>query len=205
MYNNINMKKIFAIVLIVTFTVGQVVLADSFQKLKDKLNQKGCFYFEFINLIESDIFDQVDTTYGNAFFASNGMYNIKMGDEQYLYNLKKTYEYSQSNNQVVIENPDSSNLEEMIFLTKLDKYYKTYIIKPDQKYRLLKKSDIKGDYPDSMIVMIDREKVKLKQIDYFDVNNELNRIIFIKQRYHMKCDDNTFEPQFPDSVERVKL
>ncbi|NOY88641.1 MAG: hypothetical protein GXO93_04515 [FCB group bacterium] len=205
MYNNIDMKKIFVIVIIIIFTIGQVVLADSFQKLKDKLNRKGCFYFEFINLIESDIFDQVDTTYGSAFFASDGRYNIKMGDEQYLYDLKKTYEYSRSNNQVIIEDPDSSGLDEMIFLTKLDKIYKTFIIKSNKKYRLLKKSDISGDYPDSMIVIIDKEKVKLKQIDYFDVNDELNKIIFLKQKYNLPCDHNLFEPQFPDSVERVKL
>ncbi|HKK20265.1 MAG TPA: hypothetical protein VJ983_02250, partial [candidate division Zixibacteria bacterium] len=87
----------------------------------------------------------------------------------------------------------------------LDDLYKTYVLKPDQSYRLVKKGDAEGDFPDSMTVTIDSDKLLLKKIEYFDVNDELNTITLIKQDYHAVCKQELFEPNFPDSVERVRL
>lgn len=167
------MKKILTVTIALGVGLCGTVTGDSFDEIKTLLSRKGCRLLEFISIIESDIFELVDSTYGRAYLASDGRYNINVGDEQYLYDLKNLYSYLVSNNQVLIEKAEKAANEEVAFITKLDEIYETFIIKADEEYRLVKKPEIAGDYRDTLIVVIDHKKLELKQIEYFDVNDFL--------------------------------
>jgi outer membrane lipoprotein-sorting protein len=186
---------------------GLTASADSFDRIKKELASPGCRKIEFLNTVKSDVFDVVDSTYGTAVLSPDGRYNVSIGPNQYICDLQHVYSYSQDNNQVVIESTDSATYsdDEISFVLRLDDLYKTYVLKPNQSYRLVKKGDAAGDFPDSMTVTIDSDKLLLKQIEYYDVNDELNTITLIKQDYHAVCKKELFEPDFPDSVERVRL
>ena len=195
------MKKTITLFLLIFLTVS--VQADKFDQIKKRIADSDCNYFEFVTIIVSDIFDTVDSTLGTALISSNGKYAISAGDEEYLSDLNYQYTYSKSTNQVLIEKVQGSSSDEILFITKLDEFYKSYILSPDLSYRLIKKEKIEGDYPDTLFITISEDR--LKQIEYNDVNEELNRIYFIKQQYDFKCNDSSFMPVYPDSVEKVKL
>ena len=197
------MKKI--ICLLSLFLVFQSIQADSFDKLKEKLRIANCMEYDFISVIESDVFDSVDSTYGHAQIANDGRYNISMGEEVYAYNLKQYFTYVIPNNQLIIEKGDESSNDDILFITKLDEFYKSYILQPDSLYRLVKKENVIGEFPDSLIVRLNKKKQQFEEISFIDINDELNRIIFLSQIYHQKCIDSLLMPIFPDSVERVNL
>ncbi|MFQ6007974.1 MAG: hypothetical protein ACE5K8_03395, partial [Candidatus Zixiibacteriota bacterium] len=133
-----------------------------------------CIRFEFRSIVESDVFEQVDSIDGMAYLAHDGRFNITMGLDRYLFDGNNLYNYSAENNQVVIEPVDDTELasREISFITKLDRFYNSQTIKPDSLYRLLKKSGVKGDIPDSIVVSIDRQELKLDRLSYYDLNEE---------------------------------
>ncbi len=201
------MRNVLVQSLTAVFLIGLTASADSFDRIKSELASPGCRKIEFLNTVNSQIFDVVDSTYGTALLSSDGRYNISIGPNQYVCDLKHVYSYSEDNNQVVIEAADSATYsdDELSFVLKLDDLYTTKVLKPNLLYRLTRKGDSEGDFPDSMVITIDSDKLLLKKIEYYDVNDELNTITLIKQDYHAVCKQEEFEPNFPDSVERVRL
>jgi outer membrane lipoprotein-sorting protein len=186
---------------------SSVGVADSFDKIKADLANSDCTRFEFISILESSIFDVVDSTEGQAYIASDGRYNIIVTGDQYLFDGVNLYSYSAENNQVVIETLDSGYVksDEISYITRLDDYYQTMVVTPDRQYRLLRRPGVLGDIPDSMTVWVNSTRMVLELITYLDVNEELNRIVIKNQTVDSKCLENSFEPTFPDSVERIKL
>ena len=201
------MKKIPAIVVACLALMNVGVEADGFDEVKQKLGRSGCHHFEFYSIIESDIFDQTDTALGTAHIASDGRYNITVADENYIYDLKCTYTYSESTGQVIVEKLDSSMPvgEEISFILKLDETYKTTAADDKKGYRLHKRHTGATAYPDSLYAEINDEKTELKLFEYFDVNEELNRVIFLRYDYDKQCDSTLFEPNYPDSAEVIRL
>lgn len=197
------MKRYFSLIAVVLLC--SVAWADKFDQIKKDLSRSGCQRFVFINTIESDVFNSVDTVYGKAYISSDGRYIMEIGDDIFLADYNYYYDYVAENNQVIIEKRDSLAIDEILYITRLDKLYNSHLIKKDISYRLIKKEEITGDFPDSMIVHIDSKNNKLKQIEYFDVNDALNRIIFLEQEYFKECEEIQFEADFPDTVEKVKL
>ncbi len=181
--------------------------AEDFDRIKSDLGRAGCHDFEFIAVLESDIFDQVDSTFGTAYIASDGRYSLKIADESYVYDLKSVYSYSESSGQVIVEKAGGSAAtgEEFSFIMFLDECYDTYDTKTKNSYRLIKHSDASVAYPDSLTVVIDPEHLLLKHFEYLDVNEELNRIELLKQQYRPECDCQRFVPDFPDSAEVIRL
>ena len=181
--------------------------AGDFDKIKSDLGRDGCHDFEFIAILESDIFDQVDSTYGTAYIASDGRYSLEIADESYVYDLESVYSYSESAGQVIVEKAGGSapRGEEFSFIMFLEECYETYNTDKNNCYRLIKHSDASASYPDSLTVLIDSEHLQLKHFEYFDVNEELNRIELLKQQYRPECDCQRFVPDFPDSAEVIRL
>jgi len=181
--------------------------AQDFGKIKANLARPGCHLFEFLSIVESQVFDQVDTAEGIAYIASDGRYNIQIADEVYLNDLIHTYSFSESTGQVIVEKFDSSSAptgEEFSFVLKMDEFYETYSA-GKRAYRLLKRDDASAAYPDSLLVRIDKAGLRLEQLEYFDVNEELTRIIVLAQTYQESCDTLRFVPSFPESAEVIKL
>jgi outer membrane lipoprotein-sorting protein len=200
------MKKLLLYMLLSLIPLSSARTADSFEKLKNKLAGAKCVRFDFLSIIESDIFERIDTTPGTAYIAADGRYLVILGDDEYLYNLELLYSYSKVNNQVTIEKIDSRTGDEVVFVMQLDSLYDSYAVKKDRQYRLVRKDSVfESNIPDSMLLYMDPEKLVLLKIEYFDINEELNRIVFLEQNIEPACEDDRFIPQYPDSVEQIEL
>jgi len=180
---------------------------DMFDMIKAALAEADCCRLEFVSVIESDVFDQVDSTFGTALIASDGRYDLLMGNDRYSFDLLKTYSFSAENNQVVVEKPASGSHpdEQVTFVISLDRYYTTKVLQSDSLYRLVIKPNIEADIPDSMIVSIDANVQMIDRIEYYDINEELNRFTILRQTIGIECDEQRFTPSFPDSVEKLRL
>lgn len=196
--------KILLMTAIIILSVSSV-WSDSFDNIKADLARPGCQKIQFLNIIESDVFETVDSTYGEFLISSDNRYKLSIADDIFLADSVYTYNYSAENQQVIIEKRAFGDFDEISFITRLDELYQTQTITVDLKYYLKKRPEVTGETPDSMTVLIDAEKMSLKQIEYLDVNEDLNRVIILKQEYLEKCDPKAFEPDFPDDVERIKL
>ena len=181
--------------------------ADAFDKIKSTLSEAACVRVEFLSILESKIFKEVDTSNGTADLARDGKYVVTVGTDQYLCDRTNLYTYSRENNQVVIEGVDSSATfgKEVSYLMHMDDLFTTRIVKPDLEYQLIKRSPRMPNLPDTIVVIIDKEKLRLVSLSYNDINDEPTRIEFLRLTSSDKCDERKFEPNFPDSVERVKL
>ncbi len=202
------MKSVFYKLLIVCLVAGpSVARADAFDKIKSTLAEAACVRVEFLSILESKIFKQVDTSKGTADLLRDGRYVVTVGDDEYLYDREHTYTYSRENNQVVIEGVDSSAAytKEVSYLMHMDDLFITRVVRPDLEYRLIKRSQRMPNLPDTITVMIDKEKLRLVSLSYHDINDEPTRIEFLRLTSSDKCDERRFEPNFPDSVQRVKL
>ncbi len=183
------------------------VLADSFDEIKSKLRGSECVHIQFVSIVSSSIFESIDTVNGDATFERSGKYRINLRNDTYLFDGADLYSYSNENQQVTIEKVDSGAQfgAEVSFVTRLDEIYKTRILRPDSQYRLVKVARGYAGVPDSMIVTIDKQNRRIGKIDYLDVNDEPTTIIFQSERSSSKCDPVEFHPDFPDSVQVVRL
>ena len=183
--------------------------ADSFDVVKKELAAAACVRFEFISIIESELFDVIDSTLGSACIGRDGRYRVSLGPDVYLRDERFTYNYSEETNQVVMERVDSSAADgyddNIAYITDLDRFFDTHVLESERKYRLTRGRDEARDMPDSMVVLIDSAIPRMTAIEFFDVNGELNRIVFLTQAEDSVCAETAFEAAFPDSVERVKL
>ncbi len=183
--------------------------ADSFDVVKKGLAAAACVRFEFISIIESELFDVVDSTPGSACIGRDGRYRVSLGPDVYLRDERFIYNYSEETNQVVMERVDSAAADgyddNIAYITDLDRFFDTHLLEPERKYRLTRRRDEARDMPDSMVVLIDPAIPRMTAIEFFDVNGELNRIVFLTQAEDSVCAEAIFEPTFPDSVERVRL
>lgn len=181
--------------------------ADRFDTIKEQLAQAACTRFEFVSIIESEIFDATDSATGTAYISRDGRFNVTLGEDRYLFDLRFLYSYSAENNQVVIEKVSDKEgvSREISFITHLDELYETHTIRPGKSYRLLKKPGEKSDIPDSVTIFIAPDSLQLERLEYLDINEERNVIVILKQQTGKDCDEKRFKPAFPDSVERIRL
>jgi len=181
--------------------------ADRFDTIKQEIAQSACTRFEFVSIIESEIFEATDSAIGTAYIARDGRFNVTVGTDQYLFDQNLLYSYSVDNNQVVIEKvSDTEGISrEISFITRLDEFYKTHTVQSGRSYRLIKRPSRERNIPDSVTVFIASELSRLERLEYYDINEELNVIVILNQQTSTECDERQFEPAFPDSVERIKL
>jgi len=141
-----------------------------------------------------------------ATIAEDGRYLINLGRDQYLYDLEFLYSFSSENNQVTIDKANGMEAhEELSFIKRLDESYRSFVLEPDSRYRLLKSSAQESNIPDSLLLFLRSDSLLLDRIEYYDINEELNRIIFQEQIVQDSCPDLLFVPNYPDSVEVIRL
>ena len=202
------MKKLTLLVCaLMGLWTGGDARADKFDIIKNTLASGACTRLEFWSVIESEIFDQVDSTRCQAYVAADGRYRLELGPDTYVATGDKLYSYSPANNQVTVETmaPEQGVSSEISVMTRLDVYYKTVIIDPDSRYLLTLRPADAGSLPDSLDVFLDSRARRIEQITYYDINEELNRLVFIEMVPLDTCDTTRFVPDFPDSVETVEL
>ncbi len=186
---------------------SSLILGGGFDQVKAKLARPGCHYFEFFSIIESDVFDEIDTAMGTAYIASDGRYSITVDDDSYVYDLENTYTYSESTGQVIVEHIESAEPagEEIAFILRLDETYSTHSTAEKDLYHLTRIKNGASAYPDSLYVRVDTVATELKQMEYLDINEELNRIVFLNYMFQENCDSTRFELIYPDSADVIKL
>ncbi len=180
---------------------------EQFARVAETLSSAGCIELDFLSIIVSDIFNTVDTIDGHAVLADDGRYNIRMDNDRYLYTGDLVYNYSAPNNQVVVErvSPDMVVGDQISFLTRLDLWYHYRATEREGVFRLWKNDSIHGDIPDSMTALINLETTTMQSLSYYDINDELNRVIFRHQSLSTDCADSLFTPDFPDSADVLRL
>jgi outer membrane lipoprotein-sorting protein len=180
---------------------------DPFDQIKKEFRKAACSEIEFISVLESKVFDEVDSTNGLMYLADNGRYWLEIGPDQYLMTHSELYSFSGENNQVTIEQVDTSaqGPSEISLLRRLDELYETHIITPGREYRLIRKSKDSDNLPDTMLVYLDAAGKRLDRLEYKDINGDQNRILIQEYRYQKDCNEKRFEPNFPESAERIKL
>lgn len=204
------MKKtalIVAAVCVCLISARTGLAADRFSEIKKSLSEANCTHLEFLSIIESNIFDQVDTAEGWADIGRDGRYRIAVGTDEYLAADGKLYSYSKRHKQVTVEQlpPDMDRSTEISFVIRLDDFFKTVILRPDSSYALYRTSDDVVGLPDSLTVTLKADKTEIEQIAYIDINGELNRIEFRSIVPSLSCDPAKFEPDYPDSVKVIRL
>ena len=180
---------------------------DVFENIKTELAGAEFCRMEFLSILESEVFESVDTTKGHAYLSVDGRYVVKIGPDMYLYDNENLYSYSEIQNQVTVERlaPSQARRDDVSFVTRLDDYYDTFPVTPDAEYRLIKTVKEAEGIPDSLRLFVNNESNQLDRIEFFDLNEDINRIIFLDVTVSNVCDTAMFIPHFPDSVETIKL
>jgi len=181
--------------------------ADKFDSIKSKIELSALVHVEVIIAIESEIFNAIDSTIGDIYIAGDGRYSARLGDDLYLNDGLYQWEYIAENNQVarqlIKDNDQSEGL--LAFYKNLDNYYQTRTISSDYQYQLYRLNESDDALPDSMTVFLASEDSRISRIEYFDLNDDLNKIYFMAESFSDKIPDHLFDIDFPDSAEIINL
>lgn len=197
---------IHGLIVLLALTTSVEAEQGRFDKIKHDLATAGCVSVDFLSILESSIFESVDSADGRAVIADDGRYWIMIGADTYLSTGAKLYSYSAANNQVTVEPvaPGAVNTE-ITLLQSLDESYKTAILSPDSVFQLTRDSAAAPGLPDSLQVFLTDHGRTIARMEYYDINDELNRIILKALTTAVTCDTSVFVPSFPDSVEVIEL
>ena len=190
--------------LVVAGSFGQ---ADPFESVKTAMSRAACCRYEFLSIVESSVFESVDTTRGTALIAADGRYHISIGSDEYLRTADRLYSYSRTENQLTVQEivPGDGPQESVSFVTRFDAFYSTKMRVPRREYFLKRTDTAAVDLPDSLTVIMAEGKPDLGRLVYFDINDDRNQIVFGKCEYLDKCDENALAPHFPDSAQVINL
>jgi len=195
-------------------TAGLLLLAvggsadEVYERVVADLASAGCTEVKFLSIVRSQVFDFEDTLAGLARLDDDGRYDITVGPDRYLCDLKRTYEYAQSTNQVAIRSFDSSSssAHQLACFTDIDRYYHLIeVVAGSDQYHLTRRPGIGLDIPERLTITVDRKTERVSRMEYLDINNDLNTIVILNMETGTDCPPEYFLPNFPDSVERVFL
>jgi len=200
-------KHFLLIVLGLTVVIAVAAAADNFDTIKKQLTEADCVRLEFVSIIESEVFDLVDSAYGAACLASDGRYHVTIGQDVYLYDGALLHSFSYESNQVTLEKLDDKidHSQEITFLTRLDELYETHPLPTRNSYQLRRRPGAEGDLPDSLTAVVGGDPPVIQHLEFYDINDDFNRLELFNQRLDSACTDDDFRPAFPDSAETVKL
>jgi len=191
---------------LILWTTG-VADPDQFEEIKKELAQAKCVRIKFLSIYHSEVFESVDTTYGDGVMANYGYYDINLGPDRYTYDGDYLWSYSSENQQVTKEKVNNQNdmAREMSFITRLDDYYKATTKKSGMIYFLTKINSESLMIPDSMTLYLKENSKQIDKIEYIDENKDLNQIIFKDISLINDCEKEIFIPSFSETVEIIKL
>ena len=200
------MKAIFLIPLL-ALTAPQLAENDPLRTIMTQMQEAACCRFEFISILESEVFESVDSADGRAYIAEDGRYRVSVGPDEYIQTEDKLYSYSRENNQVTVEEVGvrTGQSDEIPFITRLDRFYDISVSKPGEEYLLRLSVEGESQLPGQMRLEIDSSTMTLRLLEFRDVNDDLNRIAFSAHQVYELCDSSVLQPDFPDSVEVIRL
>jgi len=201
-------KKTVIAVVTASLLAGSVSLAeDRLDEVKKSMSEAACYEIKFLSIVESDVFNSVDTAEGEAYIALDGRYSLDIGPDKYAYDREFLYSYSREQNQVTIEPFDYRNapVEEVTFIVRLDSYYQTEVVKKDREYRLTRIDSTSADLPDSLRLFLKSGKAEIERLEFYDLNEDLNRIVFRSQKAKSKCSEKKLFLDIPDEAGIIRM
>ncbi|MFH2037384.1 MAG: hypothetical protein ABIJ45_13355 [Candidatus Zixiibacteriota bacterium] len=198
-------KTILHIVICSVVIFSATLFADDFDDIKKNYTQSAAIQLKANIILISEVFGDADTTKSQILIADDGRYRAEMNDDIYLFDGICVYEYSFENAQATVKCLKEGEAfdNQMFFIKNLDNYYTTNIIIPNQEYSLIKKDTSFTAFPDSLEVYI--KDSHISRIEYFDINDDLNRVILNSDSILNLVNDSLFLIDFPDSVEIIKM
>lgn len=179
---------------------------DPFETIKREMGDADCNRFEFLSILESDVFESCDTVIGEAYLGQDGRYNIMLGADEYTFDGELLYSYSGDQQQVTLERVDyaTGGQEQVSFIVRLDEFYTTSPGKKKRTYELTRRDSVNAQIPEQMTVHLNT-KGRIDRLEYFDDNEDFNRIIILKHEMPETCDPGRFTPDYPETVERIRM
>lgn len=190
---------------LVIFGSPLILAGDNLSKIKKEYAAAEVIKLEMNIIVISSVFEDADTVMAEIVISGDGRYLAKINDDIYLFDGTCNWEYSFENAQVtkrclkkgeIVEN-------ELFFIKDLDRFYSTTVIEKDKTYKLIRVENSKGTLPDSLTLSLDSMNISI--IEYYDLNDDLNRINIISDTIFDKIDDSLFHFSLPDSVEVITL
>ena len=77
-------------------------------------------------------------------------------------------------------------------------------MRPDLEYRLDLIDSSQADLPTVMLVFLSNTG-HLDLIQYVDLNEDVNKLVFMNHALYGECPEGKFEPNYADSVEVIRL
>ena len=201
------MTKVLISVAVLACSAAAFASDDRFEGAKQDLARAACVQVQFLSVLESDVFDVVDSVPGTAIIAADGRFAVSVGSEEYLYDNERLYTYSAQTDQVIIEKPSGDLFvgNEIALVTRLDRYYRTAPVAAGREYRLTRTDTTGTQLPDELTVLLRPDSSAIEAFLYRDINGDLNRVVLLRQNLSEACADSAFIPAFPESAERIKL
>ena len=205
------LSKLFVLLCVglcaLTFASSHSGELSLFDEIKDRLNSAPQTKMSFLNLVVSDVFETTDTTRGEIVFTSDGLYSTIIGPDHYIFDGRCLWEYSALYNQATKNcvQPGQPVDESFLFFLRLDRDYLTHERIADSIYALTAREGTESGAPDSMVVVINPELKRIVEFSYYDINEELNRILVLEEISFETADSSLFKANFPDSTEIVNI
>ena len=199
--------KILIPLVFLLLAAGIAAASDPLDEIKTRMAGAECCRFEFISILESDVFDTVDSTRGTALIAADGRYRVNIGPDEYLKTPEMLYSYSGLQNQVTVEKVEGAITpdETISFITRLDDYYAIVERVKNREYSLTLRDTTAVDLPGAMTLFLSDPPHRLDRLEFLDLNDDRNRIVFLSSEYQSACAADAFEPRYPDSTDVIKL
>ncbi len=178
-----------------------------FEQLAGQYNTTPQTTVDFRHIVVSEFFGTADTVAGSIVFASDGRYTTRLGGDEYLFDGKCLWEYSKLYGQATRNclKPGQRLDDSFLFFKHFNEYYDINTVRPDSIYRLTIHKDYRGKAPDSMVVTLNPSAKHIISMEYYDINEELNRILLGAETTSDSINSALFTPTFPDSTEIIEI
>jgi len=199
---------LFIMTIISLAAAGQETIDRScFGFVKAGYKDAGQINMDIGLVVESKVFDDVDSIGAQVTVVADGRYRADIGDDIYMFDGRDIWEYSAENNQATVRSlKDGEQYDNrLIFLTDFDKCFETREILPDSIYALYRRPDTDRALPDSMVAYINCPEATIFRLEYHDTNGDLNRIHFLSVTLTDTISSGLFDIGLPDSVEIITL
>ncbi len=214
--NRINTSIALAVLISALTLVGTVLANDKnsndkspslFESLAEQYNSNPQTVIEFKHIVVSDFFGTADTIDGTITFAADGRYRTKLGEDEFLFDGQCLWEYSAIYAQASRNclKPGQRLDDSFLFFRHFHDYYTVRTTLPDSIYQLSILKEYQGKAPDSLTVTLSPQKKRIVAMEYFDINDEINRILIGSESKSQTVDSLLYQPTFPDSTEIIEI
>ena len=149
---------------------------------------------------------------GTIWLEDKEKFKIKTETQLVVSDGKTIWTYSQSTNQVLIDNVQKAEditLPRDILLNFSDKYQATFVkeekLNGEDCFVIELNSKTDDNFIKKMTIWVSQKRLVVKKIVQTDLNNNLNTYILSNIQFDVLLEDNFFKYNIPDSVEVIDM